>query len=173
MSFLYHPSKANVVADALSRLLMGSVSYVENGATKMYCDLWEVYWWNGMKKDIAEFVAKCPNCQQVKFEHQVVWLKTLAFLLGSAEDYAQLYIRKMVRLHVVPLSIISDRDTQFLRSFQKGSTGPTYRPYQVLRSVKGSRRSGLESWWNFGFLNFYYRPPGRSIEGPQPIGRCP
>ena len=23
-----------------------------------------------MKKDIAEFVAKCPNCQQVKVEHQ-------------------------------------------------------------------------------------------------------
>ena len=23
-----------------------------------------------MKKDIAEFVAKCPNCQQVKAEHQ-------------------------------------------------------------------------------------------------------
>lgn len=23
-----------------------------------------------MKKDIAKFVAKCPNCQQVKVEHQ-------------------------------------------------------------------------------------------------------
>lgn len=23
-----------------------------------------------MKKDIAEFVAKCKNCQQVKYEHQ-------------------------------------------------------------------------------------------------------
>ncbi|WMV46470.1 hypothetical protein MTR67_039855 [Solanum verrucosum] len=30
----------------------------------MYHDLREVYWWNGMKKDIAEFVAKCLNCQQ-------------------------------------------------------------------------------------------------------------
>ena len=29
MSFIYHPSKANVVADALSRLKMGSVSHVE------------------------------------------------------------------------------------------------------------------------------------------------
>ena len=36
----------------------------------MYCDFREVYWWNGMKKDIAKFVAKCPNCQQVKVEHQ-------------------------------------------------------------------------------------------------------
>ena len=23
-----------------------------------------------MKRDIVEFVAKCPNCQQVKYEHQ-------------------------------------------------------------------------------------------------------
>lgn len=26
----------------------------------MYCDLPKVRWWNGMKKDIVKFVAKCP-----------------------------------------------------------------------------------------------------------------
>ncbi|WMV08505.1 hypothetical protein MTR67_001890, partial [Solanum verrucosum] len=36
----------------------------------MYRDLWEIFWWNGMKRDIANFVAKCPNCQQVTVEHQ-------------------------------------------------------------------------------------------------------
>ncbi|WMV09610.1 hypothetical protein MTR67_002995 [Solanum verrucosum] len=36
----------------------------------MYRDLREVFWWNGMKRDITDFVAKCPNCQQVKVEHQ-------------------------------------------------------------------------------------------------------
>ncbi|XP_070024936.1 uncharacterized protein [Nicotiana sylvestris] len=40
------------------------------GVTKMYHDIREVYWWDGMKKDIAEVVARCPNCQQVKIEHQ-------------------------------------------------------------------------------------------------------
>ena len=29
-----------------------------------------MYWWPGMKKDIAEFVAKCLTCQKVKVEHQ-------------------------------------------------------------------------------------------------------
>lgn len=43
---------------------------IHPGATKMYRDLQEIYWWNGMKKDITEFVAKCLNCQQVKVEHQ-------------------------------------------------------------------------------------------------------
>ncbi|WMV58614.1 hypothetical protein MTR67_051999 [Solanum verrucosum] len=36
----------------------------------MYRDLREIYWWNGMKKDIADVVARCSNCQQVKAEHQ-------------------------------------------------------------------------------------------------------
>ena len=44
--------------------------YIHPGATKMYCDLREVYWWNGMKRDIADFVSKFPNFQQVKVEHQ-------------------------------------------------------------------------------------------------------
>ena len=42
----------------------------------------------------------------------------------SAEDYARLYIQEIVRLHEVPLSIISDQGAQFTthfwRSFQKG-----------------------------------------------------
>ncbi|GKD92751.1 hypothetical protein Tco_1372588, partial [Tanacetum coccineum] len=41
----YHPGKANVVADALSRK-------------------------SGMKRDVAAFVSKCLICQQVKIEHQ-------------------------------------------------------------------------------------------------------
>ena len=42
----------------------------------------------------------------------------------TAEDYARLYIRELVRLHGVPLSIILDRGTQFTlqfwKAFQKG-----------------------------------------------------
>ena len=36
----------------------------------MYHDLREVYWLEGMKRDIAKFVSKSSNCQQVKVEHQ-------------------------------------------------------------------------------------------------------
>ncbi|XP_070002912.1 uncharacterized protein [Nicotiana sylvestris] len=43
---------------------------VHPGSTKMYHDLKEVYWWNNMKSDAVDFVARCPNCQQVKDEHQ-------------------------------------------------------------------------------------------------------
>ena len=44
---------------------------IHSGSTKMYRDLRVVYWWNSMNKGIAEFVGKCPNCQQVKVEHQI------------------------------------------------------------------------------------------------------
>ena len=40
------------------------------GGTKMYKDLRQDYWWLGMKRDIAQFVAQCLVCQQVKTEHQ-------------------------------------------------------------------------------------------------------
>src|SRR5262249_52174447 len=43
---------------------------VHPGGTKMYQDLKCHYWWNGMKREIADFVAKCEVCQQVKAEHQ-------------------------------------------------------------------------------------------------------
>ena len=36
----------------------------------MYLDSKEHFWWTGMKKDIAEYVAVCDVCQRVKAEHQ-------------------------------------------------------------------------------------------------------
>jgi len=40
-------------------------------ATKMYRDLKRYYQWVGMKRDVANWVAKCDVCQLVKAEHQV------------------------------------------------------------------------------------------------------
>ena len=37
--------------------------------TKMYRDL-RYFWWNNMKKEVAEYVDKCLTCQKVKAEHQ-------------------------------------------------------------------------------------------------------
>jgi hypothetical protein len=36
----------------------------------MYKDLKTRYWWNGMKRDVAEYVALCDTYQRVKVEHQ-------------------------------------------------------------------------------------------------------
>ncbi|GJZ48996.1 putative reverse transcriptase domain-containing protein [Tanacetum coccineum] len=37
---------------------------------KMYYDLKDMYWWSGMKKDIALYVSKCMTCLKIKAKHQ-------------------------------------------------------------------------------------------------------
>ncbi|KAI0500013.1 hypothetical protein KFK09_018221 [Dendrobium nobile] len=43
---------------------------VHPGSGKMYADMKLLFWWPGMKKDVAEFVSRCEACQLVKAEHQ-------------------------------------------------------------------------------------------------------
>ena len=40
------------------------------GVKKMHADLRHLFYWSGMKRDIADFVARCLECQRVKVEHQ-------------------------------------------------------------------------------------------------------
>jgi hypothetical protein len=39
---------------------------IHPGGTKMYQDLKQRFWWHGMKREIAFFVARCDICQRVK-----------------------------------------------------------------------------------------------------------
>jgi hypothetical protein len=43
---------------------------IHPGSTKMYMDLKEMFWWNNMKREIAQYVSECHTCQRVKAEHQ-------------------------------------------------------------------------------------------------------
>ena len=135
---------------------------VHPGATKMYHDIKTTYWWSGLKKEVAKFVASCLTCQQVKIEHQKptgllqemplpewkwdriamdfvvglprtqrgydsIWVivdrltKSAHFLpvktTNSVAQYARLYIRHIMSLHGVSISIVLDRDTQFTSRF--------------------------------------------------------
>ena len=58
--------------DGLSNLILWQANRchysIHPGSIKMYHELSEV--WEGMKRDIAEFVAKCQNCKEVKAKHK-------------------------------------------------------------------------------------------------------
>nr|GEZ61304.1 transposon Ty3-I Gag-Pol polyprotein [Tanacetum cinerariifolium] len=64
----YHPGKANVVADVLSR--KEQIKPLRVQALVMTIDLKQLYWWPNMKVDIATYVSKCQTCLRVKAEHQ-------------------------------------------------------------------------------------------------------
>ena len=60
--------------DELKRLILeeshkSSLS-IHPGATKMYHDLKKLFWWSGLKRDVAQFVYACLTCQKSKVEHQ-------------------------------------------------------------------------------------------------------
>ena len=48
----------------------GSRYLIYLGITMMYQNLTETFLWDILERDIEKFVAKCPNCKQVKVEHQ-------------------------------------------------------------------------------------------------------
>ncbi|KAG8474947.1 hypothetical protein CXB51_031657 [Gossypium anomalum] len=155
------PKNEELIQKILQEAHSGYFS-IHPGSTKMYNDLKKMYWWNGMKRDISEFVSKCLICQQVKAEHHVpsgllqpimipewkwdritmdfisglpltpgkknaIWvvvdrLTKSAHFIPVRTDYslnklAELYICEIVRLHGIPLSIISDRDPRFTSRF--------------------------------------------------------
>lgn len=44
---------------------------VHPGDDKLYKDMKQSFWWPNMKWEVAEFVAKCRICQNVKIEHKM------------------------------------------------------------------------------------------------------
>ncbi|KAJ8764422.1 hypothetical protein K2173_006162 [Erythroxylum novogranatense] len=83
------------------------------GTTKMYRTLKLHFWWPGMKRQVAEFVSRCMTCQQVKAEHQAPVVREN----NTLDQLAQKYVAEIVRLHGVPVSIVSDRDPRFTSRF--------------------------------------------------------
>jgi hypothetical protein len=58
------------IKELILREAHDSAYSIHPGSTKMNKDLKTQYWWYGMKRDVAEYVAICDTCQRVKVEHQ-------------------------------------------------------------------------------------------------------
>ncbi|KZV17593.1 hypothetical protein F511_37213 [Dorcoceras hygrometricum] len=148
--------------DALLRETHCSRYSVHPGSRRMYNILKSQFWWNAMKRDITELVARRLTCQQVKAERMkpggmlqsleipqwnwehiamdfvthlprtirgcdAIWVivdrlsKSAHFIpydrTYSYKKMAQLYMDNVVRLHGIPVSIVSDRDPRFTSKF--------------------------------------------------------
>ena len=62
------PKSAELIKELLKESHDSTLS-THPGNTKMYRDLRSYYWWPRIKKDIADYVARCLICQRVKTEH--------------------------------------------------------------------------------------------------------
>jgi hypothetical protein len=60
--------KVKEIKELILREAHDSTYSIHPGSTKMYHDLICRYWWYGMKRVVAKYVALCNNCQRVKAE---------------------------------------------------------------------------------------------------------
>ncbi|KAI9091936.1 hypothetical protein K1719_027871 [Acacia pycnantha] len=80
---------------------------------KMYLSMKSELWWPGMKKDVTEYVAKCLTRRRLTKSAHFIPIS----IHYSPERLAGIYIKEIVRLHGIPKSIVSDRDTRFKSRF--------------------------------------------------------
>jgi hypothetical protein len=123
------------------------------------------YFWPGMKRDIADYITRCMECQKVKAKHRhpagllqplpiLEWkwkVVTMDFItrfprktkmhdsimvvvdkLTKAAhfiplktthkdaDVADIFLKEVARLHGIPKTIVSKRDSKFTSNFWKG-----------------------------------------------------
>nr|GEY80348.1 putative reverse transcriptase domain-containing protein [Tanacetum cinerariifolium] len=100
---------------------------VHPSSDKMYQDLKQLYWWPNMKADIATYLPRTSS------GYDTIWVivdrltKSAHFLPMREDDsmdkLTKLYLKEVVTRHVIPISIIFDRDPRFAsnfwRAFQK------------------------------------------------------
>nr|GFA18881.1 hypothetical protein [Tanacetum cinerariifolium] len=116
----YHPWKANVVADALSRKEREPPLRVR---ALMYQDMKKLYWWPNMKAEHQKpsGLLVQPKIPEWKWDNITMDFATKLPKSSQETDLmdklARIYLKEVVTSHGIPVSIISDRDPRFASNF--------------------------------------------------------
>jgi hypothetical protein len=91
------------IRETILREAHDSAYSINPGSTKMYQDLKQLYWWHGMKRDVAAHMALCDICQRVKAEHQrpAELLQPYRFQFGSGKKLAWILLWGYLVLRLV------------------------------------------------------------------------
>ncbi|WVZ84452.1 hypothetical protein U9M48_031482 [Paspalum notatum var. saurae] len=118
--------------DSIRKLILSEahdMAYsIHPGSTKMYYDLKERFWWYGMKRAVAEYVAICDTCQRVMAEHQ----RPAGLLQSLKKGYNSIWVvvDRLTKLH-------NSLDTQlrFSTAYHPQTDGKTERTNQILEDM--------------------------------------
>ncbi|TMX00273.1 hypothetical protein EJD97_001095 [Solanum chilense] len=145
--------------------------------TKMYDELREIYWWEGMNKDIAEFVAMCPNFHQeidisicrwwsllkkIVFIHPFPWLSMKPCMVGGVG--LLLYGLKWVNLRS-RLQIAYSQQKSYAnhrRRYLKFEEGD--KVYLKTLPMKGVVRFGKKGKLSPGYVGLYEIFKGKCVK---------
>ncbi|KAK8940812.1 hypothetical protein KSP39_PZI010806 [Platanthera zijinensis] len=92
------PSGGNLRAELMYEAHHTKYS-IHPGSTKMYRDLKKLFWWPGLKKDVALYVARCQACALVKAECQKPggFLKSLPIPEWKFDDISMDFVHGLPR----------------------------------------------------------------------------
>ncbi|XP_073317238.1 uncharacterized protein [Primulina huaijiensis] len=88
---------------------------VHPGSTKMYQDLRRIYWWPGLPRTPKGYNSIWIIVDKLTKSAHFLPVKTTF----TMNQYAEGYVAEIVRLHGIPVSIVSDRDPRFTSEFWK------------------------------------------------------
>nr|GFB19091.1 putative reverse transcriptase domain-containing protein [Tanacetum cinerariifolium] len=153
----YHPGKANVVADTLSRKEREPPLRVRALVMTIGLDLprqnlnaqTEARKPKNIKKeDVGDFVTKIPKSSQ---GYDIIWViadrlpKSAIFTLIRETDpmdkLTRIYLKEVVTRHGIPVSIISDREPRFASNFWRSLQNALVQIKQRMQAARDRQKS--------------------------------
>ncbi|WVZ49314.1 hypothetical protein U9M48_000683 [Paspalum notatum var. saurae] len=177
--------------DSIKKLILSEahdIAYsIHPGSTKMYHDLKERFWWYGMKREVAEYVAVCDTCQCVKAEHQRPagllqplkipewkWEEiSMDFIVGlpwTQKGYNSIWV-VMDRLTKEQLHDSLDSNLRFSTAYHPQTDGQTERTNQILEDMLRAWDKSLP-YAEFSYNNSYQASLKKSPFEAQYGRRC-